>query len=239
MDKETTVVEHDENVSRNKIPLFISAGIISAVVLSYFLIPAVQHFLTEAFSVLTSGNEQRVNDWVAQFGYWGPVIIILAMVLQMFLIVIPSPILVGVAVLGYGVIWGSLIAVVAIFAASTVGYIIGAYLGPPFVAKMLGSSTKMKIEKEVEHYGFWAVVVIRLNPFLSDDAISFVGGALRMGYWKFIAATIIGVIPLTLFIAFLGEHTQQIKDIFLWVGIVSLVLFGLYIWWDKKLKNNV
>lgn len=239
MTSETNVVDHQETVSRNKAPLYISIGIIVAVVLSYFFIPGVQQFFNEAFSILTSGDDQKINQWVGQFGFWGPLIIILAMIIQMFLIVIPSPILIGVAVLGYGAFWGSLIAVAAIVSASTAGYIIGAYLGPPFVAKMLGTSTKMKIESEVEHYGFWAVVVIRLNPFLSDDAISFVGGVLRMGYWRFIAATVVGVIPLTLFIAFLGEHTQQIKNISLWTGIVSLVLFGLYIWWDKKWKRNV
>lgn len=230
---------HEENVKRNKAPLYISIAIIAGVVLCYFIIPGVQQSFNEAFSILTSGNDQKIHRWVSQFGFWGPFIIILAMVVQMFLIVIPSPILIGVAVLGYGAFWGSIIAVMAIVAASAVGYVIGIYLGPPFVAKMLGNSTKTKIEKAVNYYGFWAVVVIRLNPFLSDDAISFVGGMLRMGFWKFIAATIIGVVPLTLFIAILGLYTQQIKDIFLWVGIVSIVLFGLYIWWDKKLKRNV
>ncbi len=238
MAPETTVVEKDEDVSRNKAPLYISIGIIAAVVLSYFFIPGVQNFLNTAFSVLTSNNDQRVNEWVGQFGFWGPLVIILAMVVQMFLIVIPSPILIGVAVLGYGPIWGSLIGIAAIFCASTIGYVIGAYLGPPFVEKILGGSTKRKVEKANDDYGFWAVIVIRLNPFLSDDAISFVGGMLRMGYWRFIAASLIGIIPLTVFIAYIGEHSAQLKDIFIWVGIISLILFGLYIWWDKKLKNK-
>lgn len=239
MAEETTVVDREETVSKNKLPLYISAGIIAAVVLSYFLIPGVNQFMTKAFSVLTSGSEQKVNDWVAQFGFWGPIVIILAMTIQMFLIVIPSPILIGVAILGYGAVWGSIIAVIAIFTASTVGYIVGAYLGPPFVAKLLGQSTKQKVEQAIDKYGFWAVVVTRLNPFLSDDAISFVGGILKMGYWKFIGATLVGVIPLTILIAYLGEHTQQFKTLALWISIVSLLFFVIYIWWDKKLKNNV
>lgn len=220
---EETVVDQEETVTRNKAPLYISAAIIIAVVLSYFFIPGVQGFLNEAFSVLTSGNEQKVNSWVSQFGFWGPIVIVLAMTIQMFLIVIPSPILIGVAVLSYGTIWGSLIAIIAIFAASTVGYIVGAYFGPPFVTKLLGRSTKQKVEQAVDEYGFWAVVVTRLNPFLSDDAISFVGGILEMGYWKFISATLAGVIPLTLLIAYMGEHTKQFKEIALWISIISLL----------------
>ncbi len=49
----------------------------------------------------------------------------------------------------------------------------------------------------MDDYGFWAIIVTRINPFLSNDAISFVGGLLRMGYWKFIGAiyveTLIGL----------------------------------------------
>lgn len=239
MPEKTSSIDQDETVKRNKIPLYISAGIIIATVLSFFFIPGVHQFFTEAFSVLTSGNEQKVNSWVGQFGFWGPVVIILAMTVQMFLIVIPSPILIGVAILGYGPIWGSIIAVTAIFTASTVGYIVGSYFGPPFVTKILGHSSKQKVEQAIDEYGFWAVVVTRLNPFLSDDAISFVGGILKMGYWKFIGATLVGVIPLTALIAYLGQHTQQFKEVTLWISIVSILFLVVYIWWDKKLKNNV
>lgn len=238
MTAEETVVDPHETVNKNKAPLYISAGIIAAVILSYFLVPGVQSFLSKAFSILASGSQQRVNEWVSQFGFWGPIVIILAMVVQMFLIIIPSPILIAVAVLSYGAVWGSLIAVIAIVSASTVGYIVGAYLGPPFVEKLLGSSNKRKVEEAVDEYGFWAVVVTRLNPFLSDDAISFVGGILKMGYWKFIGATLLGVIPLTILIAYIGAHKQQLKEITLWIGIISLLSFALYVWWNKKLKNK-
>jgi len=54
-------------------------------------------------------------------------------------------------------------------------------------------------------YGFWAIIVTRVNPFLSNDAISFVGGLLRMGYWKFIAAALVGIAPLTSFIAIMEK----------------------------------
>lgn len=226
-------------IKQNKAPLYISVGIAFAVLLSYLLVPLVQQFINQAFFTLTSGNEQKINQWVAQFGVWGPIAIVVAMIVQMFLVIIPSPILIGVAVLSYGIWWGSLIAVIAIVSASTVGYIIGAYLGPPFVTKMLGTSAKQKVEKAIDRYGFWAVVVARLNPFLSDDAISFVTGVVRMGYWKFMGATLIGVIPLTLLIGYLGENSHQLKEVTLWVGIISLASFIFYIWWNKKIKKNV
>lgn len=233
MAKKSSEVDQVESVSKNKAPLYISISIIATVILSYFLIPGVQKFLNDAFFVLTSKDEQQIQSWVGQFGFWGPLAIIFAMIIQMFLIVIPSPILIAVSVLAYGAVWGSIIAIAAIFSASTVGYIIGAYFGPVIVTKLLGPHARLKVEKAIIDYGFWAVIVTRLNPFLSNDAISYIGGILRMGYWRFMGATLLGITPLTIFIAYLGENSAQLKSSFLWVGIISLILFVVYIWWDK------
>ena len=91
-----------------------------------------------------------------------------------------------------------------------------------------------KISDFLDDYGFWAVIVTRINPFLSNDAISFVGGILKIGYWKFIGATLVGIAPLTIFIAIIGDSTQQLKSGLLWGSLVSLALFILYVYWDKR-----
>lgn len=53
------------------LPLFLSAFIIGGGGLAYFLLPDFQQFCQEAWQVLTSGEEERVARWVAQFGFWG------------------------------------------------------------------------------------------------------------------------------------------------------------------------
>ncbi|ELR73507.1 Alkaline phosphatase like protein [Fulvivirga imtechensis AK7] len=225
------------SVKQSKVPLYISLGIIAALVLSYFFIPGVQDFFNNAWRILTSDDEQRISAWVDQFGFWGPIVIISAMILQMFLIVIPTPLLMVVSVLAYGPIWGALLVLGAVFCASSIGYAIGAYLGPAIVGRILGRKSEKKVESFIEDYGFWAVVVTRLSPFLSNDAISFVGGILRMGYWRFIGATLIGISPLAILIAHLGQNSQRLKDGLLWGSIISIVLFIAYVWWDKKRKG--
>lgn len=226
------------SVKKSKLPLYISALIILTLILSYFFIPGVQNFFDEAWQVLTSNDNEKIKAWVANFGWFGPVVLILAMTLQMFLIVIPSIALMVVSVLAYGPVWGSSIILIAVFIASSVGYFIGRYFGPVLVEKLIGQKTEKKIGDFIEDYGFWAVIVTRLNPFLSNDAISFVGGILKMGYWKFIGATLVGIAPLTLFIAVIGNSTDELKTGLLWGSVVSLILFGLYVYWDKKKRNQ-
>ncbi|MDX1752082.1 MAG: TVP38/TMEM64 family protein [Salinimicrobium sediminis] len=226
------------SIKKSKAPLYISLAIIAAVILSYFFIPEVKDFLSEAWSVLTSGDEQRTRAWVAQFGWFGPLIIILTMILQMFLIVIPTPLLMVVTVLAYGPWIGAIILFLAIFLASSFGYFIGRYFGPVIVEKLIGYKTERKISDFIEEYGFWTVIVIRLSPFLSNDAISFVGGVLKMGYWKFIGATMIGISPLIIFIAYLGGDYERLKTGLIWTSVISLVLFIAFVWWDKKRRNR-
>ena len=226
------------SVKKSKAPLIVSGIIIIGHVAAYFFIPGVRNFLTEAWTVLTSNDEERITNWVSDFGWMGPTMLILAMVAQMFLIVIPSVALMVVSILAYGPIFGSLIIFAAIFTASSVGYFIGRYFGPVIVEKLIGPSNKIKIEDFIEDYGFWAVIVTRINPFLSNDAISFVGGILKMGYWRFIGATLVGIAPLTIFIAIIGKSTDGLKTGLLWGSLVSLAIFILYVWWDKKKRKK-
>ncbi|MDX1426697.1 MAG: TVP38/TMEM64 family protein [Salegentibacter mishustinae] len=226
------------SVKKSKAPLIVSGIIIIGLVAAYFFIPGVRDFLTEAWTVLTSNDEERITNWVSDFGWMGPTMLILAMVAQMFLIVIPSVALMVVSILAYGPIFGSLIIFAAIFTASSVGYFIGRYFGPVIVEKLIGPSNKIKIEDFIDDYGFWAVIVTRINPFLSNDAISFVGGILKMGYWRFIGATLVGIAPLTIFIAIIGKSTDGLKTGLLWGSLVSLAIFILYVWWDKKKRKK-
>jgi len=227
-----------KETSKSNVPLYLSISLITSIIICYFFVPSFQQVLDEAWQVLTSNDEDRIKQWVDGFGWYGPLVLVAAMVAQMFLLIIPTILLMVVSVLAYGPFWGSLIILTSVFSASTIGYFIGRFLNRKFVTKLLGQNTEEKIEDFIENYGFWAIIVTRLNPFLSNDAISFVGGILKMGYWRFIGATMVGILPLTIFIAFLGKNIDQLKSGLLWGSLVSLLAFGCYIWWDKSRDHN-
>ncbi|MDT0648198.1 TVP38/TMEM64 family protein [Zunongwangia sp. F260] len=226
------------SVKKSKAPLYISIAIVAGLVLSYFFIPGVQSFLNESWNVLTSDDQERIQDWVNQFGWFGPVVLILTMIAQMFLLVIPTILLMVVSIVAYGPIYGSFIVLGAVYSASSVGYFIGRYFGPVIVEKVIGKKSEQKVADFLDDYGFWAIFITRLNPFLSNDAISFVGGILKMGYWKFIGATLAGIAPLILFIAIIGRSTDGLKTGLLWGSVISLILFIAYVWWDKKKRKK-
>jgi len=224
----------DDFQSQSKKPLILSAVVIAALIGSYFFIPSVHSFVNEAYEVLTSEDNKRISAWVDELGAMGPVFIVVGMVVQMFLIVVPSPLLMIVAILAYGPIYGTLLSIGAIFVASTVGYFIGKLLGEVAVIKLVGEKQQKKLEYYVERYGFWAVIITRLAPALSNDAISFVAGMLKLSYRKFIGATLLGITPLAVLLAWFGENNDRLKTGLIWTSVISLVFLVAYIYFDRK-----
>ena len=55
------------SVKKSKAPLIVSGIIIIGLVAAYFFIPGVRDFLTEAWTVLTSNDEERITNWVSDF----------------------------------------------------------------------------------------------------------------------------------------------------------------------------
>jgi uncharacterized membrane protein YdjX (TVP38/TMEM64 family) len=226
----------NSNDGQSKWPLIISGFIIFAGILSYFIIPEVNYFLTEAYKILTSQDEERISAWVDNLGVWGPLFVIITMTLQMFLLVIPSPLLIIISVLAFGPFYGSLLSILSIVIASTIGYFIGKYIGQAFITRMIGNKKEEKLYFYVDRYGVWAVIITRITPLLSNDAISFVSGILRMNYWKFMVATVAGITPLVILIAWFGENNDRLRNGLIWTSVISLGILIAYILFDRK-KN--
>ncbi|HEV7348877.1 TVP38/TMEM64 family protein [Telluribacter sp.] len=216
------------------LPLVLSGAIIGGGVAAYFLLPAFGEFCREAWQVLTSNDESRIADWIAQFEFWGPLLLLGLFIVQMVAFVIPSWLLILVCTLAYGPWWGSGLAFVGIFLASTIAYFIGKSLSEHTLLALLGEKAEHKMRTYLENYGLGTVVVFRLAPFLSNDTISFVAGLTCMKYWRFMLGTALGISPLIILMAYLGGDIERLQRGLIWASAICLVGFGLYVWWDKK-----
>lgn len=215
--------EASDSSPRPRWPRIASVVLVGGFATALFVSPSLRGFFAEAWNVLTSGEEQRITRWVGRYGAWGPAVIILLMVLQMFLIVVPSWLLMVVAVLAYGPWWGGLIAVTAVLAASSTGYGVGALVGQHGLERLLKDKTLRRMERETDRYGLWGVVVARINPLFSNDAISLVAGLLRMGFGRFLIATLGGILPLVILIAWFGSGWERMKTGLIWLSVASLL----------------
>lgn len=190
------------------------------------------------WELLQSGDYQQISGWFQELKGWGPLVIVLTMVVQMFLVILPSWGLMVVSVMAYGPVWGALLAIVAVGVASTVGYFIGKAFGKAALQRITGKRSGKKVSEFIEHYGFGAVFLFRLSPLLSSDAISIVGGMLHMNFWRFMTATLLGITPLAIAIAYFGSEADRLKSGLYWLGGIGLVLYLGYVIWDYRHRRG-
>ena len=219
-----------------KLPFIISFSLLSCVVACYFLITPFQNFINEGFDVLTSNDQVRIQRWVSQFRLAGPVVLILVMIFQMFLFVVPNVFVMMVAIISYGPLWGAIISFAGVFASSSVGYMIGRYLGPVTVNKLLSKRAQQKTTEFVTNYGIPAIAITRISSF-SNDSLSIVAGLLKMSYKKYILATLGGISPLIILLSIYGRNGKILKAL-IWIAAASLVILIIYIAIDKKRRRN-
>lgn len=223
---------------KSRISIFISIGIIGLIVSSYFLIPPVKEVIDQTWEVLTSEDRERIEDWVQQFRWWGPVVIIIVMTLQTFLLVFPTIAFIILIILAYGPFWGSALAITSVMISSFAGYAVGRLLGKLFVIRLIGQKTEQKIAAFIREYGFWALFLVRFNSLLSNDAASLVAGMVGMEFNTFSLATLCGITPLVVVIAASGNSNENLINGLLWVSGISLLLFVFYIGWDQRRQKS-
>lgn len=226
----------NEQKKSSNVLMFAAIGVLAVLVGCYFIFPGFQAGINEAFDVITSKDDERIKSWVQQFGFWGPVVLILAMMLQMFMFVVPNVLLFMIAIICYGPIWGGLISLAGVFASSSLGYLIGRRLGPRAIDRFVSQKAQDKICIFIERYGIKAIAITRLSSF-SNDALSFVAGILEMSYRKYILATLCGITPLITLMAIYGNN-GKIEKALIWIAAISLILLAGYIYLDRHKRRE-
>jgi uncharacterized membrane protein YdjX (TVP38/TMEM64 family) len=158
------------------------------------------------------------------------------MIGQMFTFIVPNILIMIIAIISYGPVWGGLIALLGVFASSSVGYYIGTRLGPITIQKFVSVKTQKKISSFIEEYGVAAIIITRLSSF-SNDALGFVAGIVRMGYARFIVSTLVGITPLVVLLAIYGNN-DRIEKALIWIAAVSLLTLFAYVKLRERRKRR-
>jgi uncharacterized membrane protein YdjX (TVP38/TMEM64 family) len=232
MKKQKIIKENQQKPG--KLPLLIGSSILLFLAACYFIFPGFKNAVHEIFHLLVSKDDKKIEAWVQKFGVMGPLVLILIMMIQMFLFVVPNILVMIISIVIYGPLWGSVISLAGVFCSSSLGYLLGRYLGPVTVNKLIKTETQIKISDFIEHYGVVAISITRLAS-LSNDSLSIVAGLLKMSYRRYILATLAGIIPLIVLLAIYGRN-GKIERALIWIAGVSLVLFVAYVFIDKKRK---
>lgn len=183
---------------------------------------------------------------------WGYSAILIGMALESANIPIPSELIFGFA--GYLVFLGTLEFNVVVIAGvvggligSILSYLAGYYGGPAFVIKygryvFLSEKHVAMAQKWFDRYGLVAVLVARLLPVIRTF-ISLPAGFARVNFIKFIIYTIVGSVPWTIALVYIGMLLGENWNVMRTVGHeASLVVAGglliLFIYYIMRKKQT-
>jgi membrane protein DedA with SNARE-associated domain len=145
-------------------------------------------------------------------------------------------------------VWIAVSASTGAIIGDTIGYFIGRRLGKPLFTKL---GRRFPKHFSPAHVAFaerifvrWGVYAVFFGRFIALLRI-FAGplaGALKMPYYKFLAANITGGIVwaggTTFAVYFLGVAAETWLKRFSWIGLVAALVAGLTIGWLVKRKTN-
>ena len=185
----------------------------------YLLSGTVRGEVDKAVAVLWSGDVSALRDYILSYGAWAPVVSTALMVLQALAAFVPS-FAVGFANgLAFGTFWGGMLSIASAALAAAICFGIARAVGRAPIEALLGKSSLGVADNWFERYGAYAVLVTRLIPVVSFDAISYAAGLTRMKLWRFLLATTAGMTPAAFVYAYLGNRALT--------GTVNLLLLAL------------
>ncbi|WP_189467192.1 TVP38/TMEM64 family protein [Litchfieldella qijiaojingensis] len=200
---------------------------------------------TGALSTLT--NRQALREWVDQLGFWGPLAIIAMMIAAIVMSPIPSGPIALVAGASYGPVWGTVYVVIGAEAGALIAFGLARLFG--YEAMQRWARVRPILDwlgKDRSQTGLMIVIFAsRLVPFISFDAVSYAAGLTPLAFWRFLIATLAGVIPTAYLIVMFGEVLITADSRGLTVALILIsgitllpILARLVLAWHRKRKNS-
>lgn len=186
-----------------------SHHILFSLILGLFLAVffSIHHHFEKSCVILISGNMDQIIKLIRSWGMAAPVMSVLLMITQAIVAPLPAFLITAANGMIFGNYWGAFI--------SWIGALLGA-LTAFFIARLFEDVALDKIVRNPkaadfirhagEKRGFYIILVSRLLPFISFDAISYMAGLSGIRPWAFILGTGLGMLPATIFYSFIGHE---------------------------------
>lgn len=181
-------------------------------------------------------DPERLRNWITQFGYKGPVVLIMLMAVAIIINPVPSAPIAVAAGAAYGHTWGTVYVVSGATCGALSAFCIARLLGYKLLTRWLGDRVETGwVGSQNTLTGM--VLVSRLIPFISFDLVSYGAGLTPLKAWRFTLATVIGLIPVSFLLThFGGELASASLDRLLMTVLLLgfITAIPLFVYWFRK-----
>ncbi|UTR14843.1 TVP38/TMEM64 family protein [Salipaludibacillus sp. LMS25] len=147
-------------------------------------------------------HPDQIQRTVLSFGIWAPIMFIIIFSLRPF-VLFPSSVLAIAGGLSFGPVLGPLVTYVGSLSGAIVSFLVVRKLGGRLNQKEWQGRGK-SLQKNIESNGFYYVMALRIIPVINFDFVSYLSALSRISFYKYVGATMLGIIPGTLAFNLLG-----------------------------------
>ena len=140
---------------------------------------------------------------------WQALLLVVAVFLLGSALMVPVTLMIVAAAASFGLAAGVLYAAFGTLVSAAVFYGMGAWLGAHRVRRLTGGRLS-KIRDAIMRRGVVAVATLRLVPIAPFSLVNLAAGAATVGFWTFMAGTILGMAPGFLLLSALGDQLYRL-----------------------------
>ena len=170
----------------------------------YLAVPPVNAYVNQAAAVLGSADVEKVVEFIRSYGAYAAVISFALMVFSSVVAPLPAFLITfsNAAIFGW---WqGAILSWSSAMAGAALCFFIARALGRDTVEKYAGRGALASVEGYFKKYGRNTILICRLLPFVSFDAVSYFAGLTPIGFGAFFLATGVGQLPATVVYSYVG-----------------------------------
>lgn len=161
------------------------------------------------FSMYNNLSADNIKDFIDGFGAWAPVVFVLVYTISSPVPLVGTFFSAGAGLL-FGTLPGTLLAIFSSTVSSFIPFYLSRSLGREWVEKRIkNEQLQAAYEQSEGQGGFLFVLMMRLVPIFPFEIQNYIAGLTKVKIPAFIAGTILGIIPGTFTLVFLGD---SIKD---------------------------
>ena len=212
-------------------------GVIAIAIVAYFSIPAVKTYIDRISGVLASADVSRVVEFIRSYGVYAMAISFVLMVFQSIIAPLPAFLITFANAAVFGWWQGALLSWSSAMVGAILCFFIARALGRDTVEKFAGKGALKGVEAYFQKYGSKTILVCRLLPFVSFDAVSYFAGLTSIRFWPFVLATGLGQLPATIVYSYVGGMLTGGTKLVV-TGLLILFALSALVMLLKKMMNN-
>ncbi|WP_420839256.1 TVP38/TMEM64 family protein [Clostridium rhizosphaerae] len=220
----------------------IKLGFLLLIICLYLFVPQVNTTVKKLVVLFSMLDISTMKEYIKSFGAWAPVVSLVLMMFQSIAAPLPAFIITFANAWLFGWFFGAILSWSGAMLGAILCYYISKLYGRPAAEKFVGKKALDISDKFFNKYGPYAILIARLLPFISFDAVSYAAGLTSISLWSFLWSTGIGQLPATIVYSVLGQNIDKASKLGLWVicGVAALIAFALAVkkYIDEKHKNK-